>query len=335
MNRFSAWNMGAVRSIRDGVGHYRLFVGKMPLACAPDALMFNELSVLDADDPPLTHDPRATWDRFVAQHDAWMRRRDGSRIHGWGQVGNGRWAVDLSKPLPWADAIRECETKVRAKGASGLHLDAIMHRPFWARCDGCHDPDAYSRNAHALAEATSSPSMGGGPNEYYSPLSMISHFDYVKLEGFRFHPTCFTPGDGWSGEGAPKTWHTWWEGRPDPRQYGIVELEAQGIVPVIQALYDPAWDDEKIRRYTTIAVATACLAERALVAVHEQRGGVCDPIWTGAHDLAWSLRDPLGPAEKTPSGTWRRRFSNGVVSVNPQGFAVGPIEPHSARIDVG
>lgn len=335
MNRFAAWNTFGP-SLNDPEGRYRVFYGRKPAQAASDALTFNCVSTGDAHDPPEQWPPTQTWDRFVKEHNAYMRRSNGTRIQGWGPPGNKRYAVNLGLPLPWGSISTEIQRMAReVNHVAGIHYDSISIRPPWMQaCAGLYDPTNYEANSHRIAAAATPPASGGGVHMYYSPLTLLSHMQYVKCEGFRFYPRFWTSSDGWSGtHGEQKTWETYWSGAQTPRQYGIQELEAAGKVVVIEAVCADSWGRIRRDAYALMAVATVCLATRSLLAFHGEFPNV-SPVWTKAHEKAWQLTDPTGPAEQTSKGTWVREFQNGIVTVNPTARPVGNVAANSASIVV-
>ncbi len=338
MNRFAAWSMG--KKLDDQAGRYRLIYGEQPTACAAEALRFVHLSVQDACYPPSKWDPRRSWDRFVYDNDLWMRDSAGGLIQGWGHHGNSRYVVDLGKEGPWAETVGLCEHIARTMcKASGLHLDDVSKRCFFSAAQGRHDRASYERNAYAIARVTTQPTSRSGWKLFYTPLAMLRAAGvgaFIKMEGFRFAP--WAQGQGWSGPPEkPFTWYDWWSSPGSPGReglYGIQHLEAAGLTPVIEAQYSETWDAETRERYAMIAVVTACLAERALVAVHEEYVW-SDPYWSRAHNLALQLGEPIAPAKLRPKGTWARRFENGNVVMNPTDTDVRGVPPHSAAIRIG
>jgi len=338
MNRFAAWSMGG--QLDDPAGRYRLIYGERPKACSAGALRFVHLSVQDACHPPSQWDPRRTWDMAVERCNGWMRDAEGRKIHGWGAQGNDRYLVDLGKEGPWAETVGQCEhASITTCEASGLHLDDLSTRCFFTTAHGRYDRVAYERNAYAIARATKHPTSRSGWKLFYTPLSMMlgnGAGTFVKMEGFRFSPWAL--GEGWSGmPSMPFTWHDWWASPASPGRkglYGIQHLEAVGLTPVIEAQYSGAWDAETRERYATIAVATACLAERTYVAVHEEYVWR-DPYWSRAHDLAVRLGEPIAGAKLRARGTWARRFEHGTVVVNPTDVDVRGVAPYSAAILIG
>jgi hypothetical protein len=116
--------------------------------------------------------------------------------------------------------------------------------------------------------------------------------------------------------------------------FGIQHLEAAGLTPVIEAQYEPGWDEAARERYAMIAVVTACLAERALVAVHEEYSWL-DPYWSQAHNLASQLGEPIAGAKLRLRGTWARRFEHGTAVMNPTDADVRGVSAHSAAIVIG
>lgn len=335
MNRFAAWNTYGP-SLSDPEGRYRVFYGRKPVVAAPDALTFNCVSPADAHDPPEPWPPTQTWDNFVKHHDAYIRRSNGARVQGWGPRGNNRWAVNLGLPLPWGEISAEIQRAAREiNHVAGIHYDSISIRPPWMRaCEGLYEPAAYEAHAHVIAAAAVHPASGAGVHAYYSPMTILEHLSHVKCEGFRFYPRFWTSGDGWSGtQGERKTWETYWTGAQTPRQYGMQELEAAGKVVVVEAVCADSWGRERKDAYALMAVATACLGEKILLAFHGEFPDV-SPVWTKAHEKAWRLDAPTGPAEQTPHGTWVREFQNGIVTVNPTARPAGNVAAHSASIMV-
>lgn len=329
MNRFAAWTMG--EPIDDRQGRYRIFYGKAPRSCAVDAIWFTELCIQDADDPPLAGGgARARWDEFVAEHDAWLRTMSGRRVHGWGKAGNGRWAVDLSRQLPWDEVVRECERMALNNGAYGLHLDDLSLRPFWTSVHPVYDPALYAAHVIGIARALESPDVSGsGWKAYNSTPTLRQSLSVIKMEGFRFWPRF---GGGWSGSnGARFTWDTWWSG--DIGLFGLRDLELEGLTPVIEAQYGAKWSQERIDAYALMAVATACLSDHAHLAFHEEKVWTT-PVWTTAHEKAVHLGVAGGSAEITVEGVWKREYANGRVVVNPTSTPFGNCAAHSAQIVV-
>ena len=130
------------------------------------------------------------------------------------------------------------------------------------------------------------------------------------------------------------TWETWWAGAEmgDVTYYGIQKLESEGLIPLIEAIYEPLWSPEKLAAYALQAVVTACLANSALLAFRCDRD-FTTPIWTAAHQKAWDLGEPDGPTMYVSSvGVWTRSFEHGRVVMNPTAKPFGNCAAHSAQI---
>lgn len=327
MNRFAAWSMGT--RLDDPEGRYRVVYGQQPTRCAEGALVFNELSIQDAEQPPVAWQPRKTWDNIVGDANAWLRRAGGYMIHGWGQPGNNRFAVNLGANLPWPTIVAECQRRAReANRADGIHMDDLAVRSHFDPKGKWHDRDKWRVNVEQMVGPVTGPSSCSGWKEFYTPLDLLRRFSYVKMEGFRFAPR-FAGSEGWSGPASDRfTWETWWGGRDG--FYGIRILESFGITPVIEASYDPRWSKKKRDAYALISVVTACLADRALLAYHEAKKWD-EPVWTDAHEKAWRLRGANRPCYKN-GPVWCREFYNGHVVMNPTTRAVGNCAAHSGMI---
>jgi len=329
MDRFAAWSLG--KPLDDPKERYSLLYATQPAHARPGIPRFVHVGTQDANDPPNEWEPRKTWDEFVGDNDLWVRDGSGKRFHGWGPPDSGRYVVDLSKPVPWAATIMQCEQAARQIGCAGIHLDTISRNCHWKEArPHIQDQALYENHARLICDTVTSPSSCSGWKQYYTNLAMLRKFDFIKYEGFRFSPDFDHP--GWGGpRGAPFTWEDWFVCRKTPRCFGIMELVSRGRMPVIEAQYDPDWDDAKRERYATIAVVTACLAN-CYVAVHEDHVWRA-PYWSGAHEKALKLGNPeSGMPIRSRVGTWHRSFEHGEVMMNPTPKRVAGVEPNQAAI---
>jgi len=327
MNRFCAFTGG--NAISDSRGRYRLFIGSKPRTCAEDAKWLIELCTCDAHDPVQTWAPRKTWDAFVRDYDLYLYNAKGKRVGGWSA---GRYAVDYRKPANYRGTIAKCQAEARERSAAGIYLDEISVKPFWGKNYSAEDLALWKVRVMDMARALNEPTGGGGWTASYSPCDLLARVckPYVKHEGFRFYPRF---GGDWARPGNKQsTWGTWWDNRSSLPVYGIRQMEAWGFTPIIQAIYDQKWSDEKIQAYALVAVVTGCLADRALVALMPKGESV--PTWTPAHDKAMKLGEPTGVALEPKDGIWTRMYQKGHVAMNSTGKPFGNVAAHSAMIVV-
>ena len=327
MNRFWAVRFGST-GIPDPEGRYRLVIGVRGEPHAPDCLRLAQQAVQDADDPPGRWS--LGWGEFVAAHNLWMRDSRGNRFPGWGRR-PGRYVVDLSLPAPWERVIADMLAASKPT-YDGIQLDdakEILFLGFGVPV-GCWDPRKWRENVRRIVAAGAGPknAMSGWWEYGYTRPESFAGYGYTKMEGFRFAPRFWIPGWGGMAE-HPKTWETWWQG--DPQHLGILGLEELGVTPLIEAQYEPSWDLETYKEYALVAVVTACLADKALLAFHPNHdwGTV---TWTSAHDMAWRLGEPTAPARLRRTGAWARQFEHGHVVMNPTDDYVPEAPAHSARI---
>lgn len=338
MNRFAAWSLG--RRLEDS-GPYTLIHGQKPIIIRPGVIRFSEFSIQDADYPNVTHYPRKVWSQFIDSKNLWLRDSYGNKIHGWGAPTNNRWIVDLSKDAPWEEIILQAvDSAITCNEVDNVHMDDLSIVMFnFAGTQGIYtkaQKQAYAANVQRIANALRGKGASvGGWQHYADPPEILECFSYVKMEGFRFAPLYVGTGNdtGWAGKpNNYKTWSTWWDGDID--KSGIRQLENMNLIPVIEAQYDSAWSQEIINDYAMLAVATACLSSSAYIAFHREYDWA-NPVWTPAHDLAIQLGEPTEIARKRTAGTWTRQFTNGKITINPKGYAVGGIKPYSASIQIG
>lgn len=331
MNRFAAWTMGT-RPFTDTEGRYCHFVGRKPDIAREDATWAIEISTRDADDPHVPYPgPRRFWDDYIAANDLWYRNAKGQRVHGWG-TNPSRWATDLARTgsSPWPRVIRECSNLAVERGAI-LHFDDIGIRP-WST--GYPYPDWWRANVLTFPDELPGPVSISAIKAYFTPEELVRKFKpgtIVKMEGVRWKRFKRT---GWSGPPEdPFTWQEWFCGDGRKRIYNVQQFLQWGYRPLLEATVDLAWCQARQDAYALMVVATVCLADCAMLAYHGLKGWD-KPIWTRAHEKAWRLDAPTGPAELTPMGFWVREFRNGRVTVNPTARPAGNVAAHSASIVV-
>ncbi len=323
--------MGA-RPFNDTEGRYCHFVGRWPDTCRVDATWAIEVSTCDADDPPVAWPgPRGFWDRYIAQNDLWYRNSAGQRVRGWG-TNPARWATDLGRrgSSPWPRVIRECRNLAVGNGAIP-HFDDIGIRPW--RSDYPH-PERWRANVLTFPDELPGPVSFSAIKAYFTPPELVRKFkpeSIVKMEGVRWRRFQHR---GWSGPPEdPYTWQEWFCGDGRGRIYNVCQMLILGFRPLLEATVDLAWSQARQDAYALMVVATVCLVDGAMLAYHGLKGWD-KPIWTRAHEKAWRLDAPIGPAELTTKGIWVREFRNGRVTVNPTARPAGNVAAHSASIMV-
>lgn len=369
---FAMWNLYA--GYNDSLHRYCLFFGGIPAVYKPGAIFVENNAGPDANEQtsavwpkvPITWPgSRKYWSDLATNNDLWLTKNHAgvNRFHGWGsdaQWNNGRYVVDFSKVPPggWAAAVTAAVQAAVAAGWHGVHWDTLAIDLYnWFRemtPSGLVVPAVYASvardavssgtwasNAQAMANALDllSPTSCQEWSAETDDVAFLSCFDRIKMEGFRFHPVYYSEGDGWSQHaGHEMDWEDWWSGHvwTGSSVLGVQGLEALGVIPVIDAIFDPAWSTEKKAAYAMVAVVTACLSDTALV-IHHNLDSRSEPTcqWTAAHDLALQLGDPLASCVHNPDGTWTRAFENGIVMMNPTAVAVGECEAYSALITLG
>jgi len=332
MNRFWAVRFGS-SGIADPEGKYRMIIGVRGTPCAPDCLRLSQNAVQDANDPPSKWEPARTWDQFVAANNLWMRDSRGNRYIGWGHKA-GRYVVDLSRLADWERVVCDMLVAARRVGYDGIQLDDAHEQLFlgFGVPPGCWNPRAWRDNVRKIVRAGAGPknAMSGWWKVGYTTPESFRGYGYTKIEGFRFAPRFWNRGWGGPPEN-PKTWDTYWGG--DAQHLGIMGLEEMGCVPLIEAQYDPAWKAADYRDYSLMAVVTACLADKALLAFHEDHLWTT-PVWTDAHEQAWRLGNPTAGARLRKTGAWARPFEHGHVVLNPTDTDVVECPAHSGRVVV-
>lgn len=305
---------------------------------------------------------RKWWSDFITDQDLWLKvggSPTGNRFQGWGNFGNGRYVVDFSKTpsgMTWGQAVAYCNAAAIAAGWDGIHIDTpgpalygnfhectpteIVSPPNHASIadDGYGTEANWATNIQAVAtkmgtiSPTSASERGGEADE----LAFSSCFERIKYEGFRFYPVYYDEGDGWSKIGGNNSyWQDWWSGHDWGAQsiYGILQMEALGIIPIVDAIYKSTWSEAKKNGYAMIAVATACLAETALVIYHDYDLPNYNPF-TYAHALAAQLGTAEDTATESPAGFWTKHYSNGVVYVNSTAAEVNGVAAYCGDIQL-
>lgn len=371
---FALWNL--VSGYDDSLHHYCLFFGGIPAVYKPGAILMENVSGDDAheqteggtwpSDPITWQGGNRYWSDMATNKDLWLTKNHAgvNRFHGWGtaaQWDNGRYVVDFSKTPSggWAAAVTAAVNACIdcGYGWHGIHWDTLgpglysnfremtpsglVSPPVYARIwrDALNGTGPWATNTQAMADALDllSPTSCQIHTGDAASVAFLSCFDRIKLEGFRFFPTYYSAGDGWSQHsGNNLYWSDWFVGHDwgeDVSVLGVQQLEALGRIAIIDACYDPAWSPAKRDAYALMAVATGCLSDTALVVYHEL-GDPSNPAkqWTAAHDLAVQLGVPLAACQEKPNGTWTRQYDNGVVIVNPTDHTVGGVPANQARI---
>lgn len=307
MNRFAAWSLG--KKLVDTEGRYALVVGgQVDSPRKPQILTNVCLDVASV--VPAAWQPQEMWDRFVCSGGWWLLDKRGQRIPSPWKGG----AAATSYVVAWDQIPRMALVQtVRAmreychKHGSELYVDGIWRRPWAAAWQELVDLQKWNAVAEAIGEAM----RGAGCQSWlgwYTSWAVASKMKWVKLEGFRFGPRF---GGGWGGDKL--CWGNWWD---DYLNHPVMKLERAGITPIIEAIPDRGWDVDLQCDYIRMAVVTACLADRALLAVHFP-GDWASPIWTVDHERAMRLGDPTAPAELHDDGRWARKFDHGFVWLDP------------------
>lgn len=341
-------------AFEEGEGtQYDLIIGLAPLDDPPRTgfTRFVQLDVQDAILPGHVPawEPDHTWSTFVEDNDLWLYNGD-EYVQGWGTAGPTNWrrAVDLSK-TPTTATYAETMTAILAAVrtlpyAPALYMDDIGITPFDfdGIALGLYDAGeraAFHANCQAMAEALSGQGcMINGDKFYYVDDHMMECFGYAQIEGFRF----IGPADlsepnywgeaGWGGAvGSEFVWNDWWEGTA--ARYGVLGVQALGVIPVIEAMYETSWSASKRLTYALIALATAALGNCGICYHEERVWGT--PIWTTWHQTAYMLGATTeAAATEVKEGVWRRRYQRGAAYVNSTATPVYGIPAYSGRLVV-